>query len=57
MNDIEGMDVLNIGLSAVLYYVNTGVFFTPNTGTAMTTEEARVDDTSSQEEGGIAENE
>ena len=57
MNDIEGMDVLNIGLSAVLYDVNTGVFFTPNTGTAMTTEEARVDDTSSQEEGGIAENE
>ena len=42
---------------AVLYNVNTGVFFTPNTGTAMTTEEARVDDTSSQEEGGIAENE
>ena len=57
MNDISGMDVLNIGLSAVLYDVNTGVFFTPNTGTAMTTEEARVDDTSSQGEGGIAENE
>lgn len=32
MNAIDGMDVLNLQLSAVLYDTNTHQFFTPNTG-------------------------
>ena len=32
MNHIEGMDVVNIGLSAVLYDTDTHKYFTPNTG-------------------------
>lgn len=30
-NDIEGMDVINVGLSAVLYNVDTQTYYTPNT--------------------------
>lgn len=37
MNYIEGMDVLNVGLGAVLYDVNTGVYYTPNTDTKTST--------------------
>lgn len=40
LNYIEGMDVLNIGLSAVLYDIKEKRFFTPNTGTAVTMKEA-----------------
>ena len=32
MNWIEGLDVINVGLGAVLYDTNRNVFFTPNTG-------------------------
>jgi len=32
-NQIEGMDVLNVGLGAVLYDTNTHKFYTPNTDT------------------------
>ena len=32
-NKIEGMDVLNVGLGAVLYDTNTHQFYTPNTDT------------------------
>lgn len=32
MNYIEGLDVVNVGLGAVLYDTNTHVFYTPNTG-------------------------
>lgn len=32
MNYIEGLDVINVGLGAVLYDTNRNVFFTPNTG-------------------------
>ena len=32
MNHIEGMDVVNVGLSAVLYDADTHKYFTPNTG-------------------------
>lgn len=32
MNYIEGMDVVNVGLGAVLYEVNSQTYFTPNTG-------------------------
>lgn len=31
-NYIEGMDVINVGLGAVLYDTNTGIYYTPNTG-------------------------
>ena len=37
-NYIEGMDVLNVGLGAVLYDVNTRQFYTPNTDTVSTFE-------------------
>lgn len=32
MNYIDGLDVINVGLSAVLYDTNTKTYFTPNTG-------------------------
>lgn len=32
MNAIDGMDVINVGLSAVLYDTKKGTYFTPNTG-------------------------
>lgn len=32
MNDIEGMDVLSLGLGDVLYDVKNGTYYTPNTG-------------------------
>ena len=55
MNDIQGMDVLNLGLSAVLYDVNTGTFFTANTGVATTVEQAQVNNTETTEERGSEE--
>ena len=33
MNDIEGGDVIDLGLGAVLYDVNTQTYYTPNTNT------------------------
>lgn len=42
-NYIEGMDVLNVGLSAVLYDVNTHQFYTPNTDKISTFEKETVD--------------
>lgn len=39
MNEIEGMDVVNVGLGAVLYDANTQTYYTPNTG--MTSEEVK----------------
>lgn len=45
MNKIAGGDVINVGLSAVLYDVKTHKYYTPNTGTAETlqeTEEAAI---------------
>lgn len=33
MNYIEGMDVLNVGLGAVLFDTTTGTYYTPNTDT------------------------
>ena len=32
MNYVEGLDVVNVGLGAVLYDINTHQFYTPNTG-------------------------
>ena len=34
MNYVEGLDVVNVGLGAVLYDVNTHQYYTPNTDTA-----------------------
>lgn len=31
-NDIEGLDVVDLGLGSVLYNINTGEYYTPNTG-------------------------
>ena len=36
LNYIEGMDVLNLGLSAVLYDINTHQYYTPNTDSTTT---------------------
>ena len=33
MNYIEGLDVVNVGLGAVLYDTNTHTYYTPNTDT------------------------
>jgi HK97 family phage portal protein len=33
LDNIEGLDVINVGLGAVLYDVNTGTYYTPNTDT------------------------
>ena len=32
LNDIEGLDVVDFGLGSVLYDINTGEYYTPNTG-------------------------
>ena len=32
MNNVEGLDVVNVGLGAVLYDTNTHTYYTPNTG-------------------------
>ena len=32
MNVISGLDVINVGLGAVLYDTDTGQYFVPNTG-------------------------
>ena len=40
MNDIEGLDVINVGLGAVLYDTDNHTYYTPNTGeTATMTED------------------
>lgn len=36
MNYVEGLDVVNVGLGAVLYDVNTHQYYAPNTGTTAT---------------------
>lgn len=39
LNDIEGLDVVNVGLGAVLYDVNTQTYYTPNTDSQTTLQE------------------
>lgn len=39
MNYVEGLDVVNVGLGAVLYDTDTHTYFTPNTGTTVNLEE------------------
>ena len=43
-NYIEGMDVLNVGLGAVLYDTNTHQFYTPNTDTISTFEKETIEE-------------
>lgn len=53
MNYIEGLDVVNVGLGAVLYDVNTHTYYTPNTGAIGTTngqEESTEEQTEEQPE-------
>ena len=45
MNYIEGMDVINVGLGAVLYDTEKGVYYTPNTDTVSSMEDAPEDNT------------
>ena len=40
MNYIEGMDVINVGLGSVLYDIEKGVYYTPNTDTVSSMEDA-----------------
>lgn len=51
MNYIEGLDVINVGLGAVLYDTNTHQFYTPNTDTT-----ANITDAPEQPESAIDEN-
>ena len=43
-NYIEGLDVINVGLGAVLYDVDTHQYFTPNTGETVDLTEGAVDE-------------
>lgn len=45
MNYIEGMDVINVGLGAVLYDIVKGVYYTPNTDTVSSMEDAPAENT------------
>lgn len=58
LSDIEGMDVINVGLSAVLYDIHTKTYYNPNSGTTgSTTGNAGDTVTDTEEKGGDAVNE
>lgn len=42
MNYVEGLDVVNVGLGAVLYDTNTHTYYTPNTDAVTTLEEDKM---------------
>ena len=44
LNYVEGMDVINVGLGAVLYDIKTGTYYTPNTGQVTGGEEEETTD-------------
>ena len=44
MNYVEGLDVVNVGLGAVLYDVNTHQYYTPNTDTLTSPTDAKTKD-------------
>lgn len=48
MNHIEGLDVVNVGLGAVLYDFNTHNYYTPNTDTVTDTSNGTSPDTTDQ---------
>jgi hypothetical protein len=51
MEYIEGMDVINVGLGAVLYDVNRHVYYTPNTDTVGAIEETTEEEPSEEPNG------
>jgi hypothetical protein len=58
LSDIEGMDVINVGLSAVLYDIHTQTYYNPNSGTTGSTSGSAGDViTDTEEKGGDAVNE
>ena len=58
LSDIEGMDVINVGLSAVLYDIHTQTYYNPNSGTTGSTSGSAGDViTDAEEKGGDAVNE
>lgn len=50
LNYIEGMDVINVGLGAVLYDVDKGTYYTPNTGQVTGVEQGADDELQVSEE-------
>jgi len=48
MEYIEGLDVINVGLSAVLYDINQHVYYTPNTNTIGDVKEAEEEEDADQ---------
>ena len=43
MDYIEGLDVVNVGLGAVLYDTNTHKFYTPNTDTTANLDDQNIE--------------
>ena len=35
MNEVDGLDIIDVGLGAVLFNTKTGSYYTPNTGETM----------------------
>lgn len=56
MNHIEGLDVVNVGLGAVLYDINTHQYYTPNTDSYGATDEYAMMSDDNPEEATIEEN-
>lgn len=50
MNNVEGLDVVNVGLGAVLYDTNTHTFYTPNTSEVFSNEEKMLEGHELEEE-------
>lgn len=57
MNKIEGLDVINVGLSAVLYDIKTQTYYTPNTDTQVSLEESQIDEVKIEDSEEVIENE
>ena len=53
LNYVEGMDVINVGLGAVLYDTNTGTYYTPNTGQVTGGDEEETTDKVEETEQGV----
>ena len=53
MNEIEGLDVVDLGLGAVLYDVNTHQYYVPNMNATSETGESSEDELKTLEEESI----
>lgn len=51
LNYVDGLDVINVGLGAVLYDINTGTYYTPNTGQVTGVDEEETVEEKQAEEG------